>query len=108
MQQFRPADGLDEPDGDAVPRTAEQLWQAALLQLQQQVTRPNYDTYLRDTVGSRFEEGRLVVAAPSDFVTEWLSARLRVAVTQTVRQILGEQIDISFEVLGAPGSATAT
>ena len=36
---------------------ARTLWEAALGQLQLQVTRPNYETWLRNTVGLALEDG---------------------------------------------------
>jgi len=55
------------------PNGAHDLWQTALAQLQLQVTRPNYDTWLKDTVGVQFGDGLFVVGAPNDFATAWLS-----------------------------------
>ncbi len=112
MQQLQPIDD-DEPmfaevsrapDAAASDRmTAPQLWQAVLGQLQLQVTRPIYETYLRDTTGVRFDGRTLAVAATSDFITEWLSIKLRPLILQTLSQIAGEPVDLTCEVLGAPG-----
>jgi chromosomal replication initiator protein len=96
-----------DPEQAEEPRDATTLWQAALTQLQLQVTRPNYETFLRDTVGVRLEGDRLVVAAPSDFVTEWLGGRLRPTVLQSLRRLIGDGADVAFEVLGAPGPSAA-
>jgi len=84
-------------------RSARRLWETALGRLQLQVTRPNYDTWLRDTVGLRLEEGRFTVGAPSDFATEWLSTRMRPLISNVLTTLTGEALDVSFEVLGAPG-----
>jgi chromosomal replication initiator protein len=84
------------------PAPAPQLWQAVLGQLQLQVTEPTFVTFLRDTVGVRYADGALVVAAPSDFATEWLSVKLRPMIGQALAQITGGPLDVRFEVLGAP------
>ena len=55
---------------------AHRVWDTALGQLQLQVTRPNFDTWLKDTVGLRTENGSFIVGTPSDFVSEWLSAKM--------------------------------
>ena len=49
-------------------------WDTTLGQLQMMVTPANYETWLRDTIGLRHEDGRFVVGAQSDFATEWLAA----------------------------------
>jgi chromosomal replication initiator protein len=83
--------------------SASRLWETALGRLQLQVTRPNYDTWLKDTVGLRFEEGRFIVGAPSDFATEWLSTRLRPLIGKVLTALTGQGLDVGFEVLGAAG-----
>ncbi len=114
MQQLQPMDDDDSlfavipggPDVAAGDRlTAPQLWQAVLGQLQLQVTRPIYETYLRDTTGVRLDSHSLAVAATSDFITEWLSIKLRPLILQTLSQIVGGRLDVTYEVLGAPGPA---
>ena len=85
--------------------SASRLWETALGRLQLQVTRPNYDTWLKDTVGLRFEESRFVVGAPSDFATEWLNTRLRPLIGKVLTALTGQALDVAFEVLGAPGLA---
>jgi len=85
---------LDEP-------SASRLWETALGRLQLQVTRPNYDTWLKDTVGLRFDEGRFVVGAPSDFATEWLNTRLRPLIGNVLTALAGKAVDVGFEVLGS-------
>lgn len=79
-------------------QTAATTWTATLGQLQLAVTRANFDTWLRDTIGLRHEPDRFVVGAPSDFATEWLTARLRPVIAQTLARVLGHAIDVAFEV----------
>jgi len=83
--------------------SAGRLWETALGRLQLQVTRPNYDTWLKDTVGLRLDGGRFVVGAPSDFATEWLNTRLRPLIDNVLAGLTGQALDVSFQVLGAPG-----
>jgi chromosomal replication initiator protein len=80
----------------------EQLWEAALGELQLQVTRPNYDTWLRGTVGLRYDGETLVVGAPSDFATEWLGRKLRPTISRALSGLAGSPVPVCFEVLGAP------
>jgi len=80
----------------------EQLWEAALGELQLQVTRPNYDTWLRGTIGLRYDGDMLIVGAPSDFATEWLGRKLRPIITRALSGLAGNPVPVSFEVLGAP------
>lgn len=75
------------------------IWTATLGQLEMLVTRANYDTWLRDTVGLRHDDDRFVVGAQSDFATEWLATRLRPLIAKTLARVLGHAIDVAFEVV---------
>jgi chromosomal replication initiator protein len=81
-------------------RDAAETWVAALGQLQLQVTRANYDTWLRDTVGMRFEDDKLIIGAPNDFATEWLATRMRVGILRAVAGVVGRKVEVDFEVAG--------
>ncbi len=85
--------------------TAQRIWDAALGQLQIHVTKPNYDTWLKDTQGIRLADGQFVVGVPTEFVKEWLATRMRSLVSQTVGNILGQPMEIAFEIIGRNGNA---
>ncbi|MCS7276695.1 MAG: chromosomal replication initiator protein DnaA [Dehalococcoidia bacterium] len=77
---------------------ARRLWETVLGQLQLQVTRPNYDTYLRDTVGLELTADRLVVGAPNDYAAAWLSSRALPLITSTVTRVLGRRVEVTFRL----------
>ncbi len=78
-------------------------WTATLGQLEMLVTRANFDTWLRDTIGLRHEDGQFVIGAQNDFATEWLATRLRPLITKTLARVLGHAIDVVFEVVRPAG-----
>ncbi len=84
--------------------TAQRIWNAALGQLQIHVTRPNYDTWLKDTEGLSLGDGRFVVGVPSEFVKEWLATRMKSLVSQTVGGIMGQPMEVAFEIIGRNGN----
>lgn len=79
-------------------RSARETWERALGELQLQVSRANYRTWLKDTVGLSVEGGRFVVGAPSSFATEWLDKRLSSVIARTLGGIAGQDLDVAFEV----------
>lgn len=87
------------PVRDRSPRS---VWETALGQLELHVTRPNFETWLRNTTGLRLEQATLTVGVPTDFAVEWLRSRLSVVVDRTISQLLGSPIAVDFQVLGAP------
>jgi chromosomal replication initiator protein len=85
--------------------SAQRLWETALGQLEVQVTRPNFETWLRGTVGLRREPHVLTVGVASDFSLEWLRSRMSGVISRTVTHIAGDRIAVQFEVLGAASIA---
>jgi len=99
---------MKEPATRPLETSAQDLWELALAELQVQVTRPNYETWLKDTVGLRFDNGFFVVGAPNDFATEWLSTKLRPLIAKTLTGIIGHPVDVTFQLLGShPEAAPA-
>jgi chromosomal replication initiator protein len=80
--------------------SAKRIWDAALGQLQIHVTRPNYDTWLRETVGLELADDRFIVGAPTEFVKEWLSTRMRSLVSQALDNVIGRPTEVSFQIIG--------
>jgi chromosomal replication initiator protein len=78
------------------------IWGATLGQLQLQVTRANYDTWLRDTVALRHDHDGFVIGAPNDFAREWLTMRLQPMISRTLARVLGHKVEVVFEVLRQP------
>lgn len=81
----------------ALPASAHQIWDATLAQLLLRVTRQNYDTWLRNTVGLRFEGTTLVVAAANDLACDWLSTRMKSVIAQALTAVAGPGLQLRFE-----------
>ncbi|MBI1885386.1 MAG: chromosomal replication initiator protein DnaA [Chloroflexi bacterium] len=84
---------------------ARRIWETALGQLQLQVTRPNYETWLKETIGLALDHGQFVVGTPSDYHTTWLSTKLHPLISKTVGEIVGRPVQVSFQLDGHNGSS---
>jgi chromosomal replication initiator protein len=80
-------------------QNAGHVWQAALGQLQLQVTRPSYQTWLKDTVGLDHSDGEFVVGAPNAFVAEMLDQRMYTLISQTLSGMVDSSVDVRFQVI---------
>ena len=78
--------------------SAHETWQKALGELQTQVSRVNYNTWLRNSHGVSCDNGAFVVGTPSAFVAEWLTKRLRSLVKKTLTHVVGYDIEVEFIV----------
>jgi len=76
----------------------QKIWQSALEQLQLQVSKANYETWLSDTRGVEFSQDTFVVAVPSIFVAEWLRERLYSLIKRTLSNIIGRTVEVQFSV----------
>ncbi|MFQ5987726.1 MAG: DnaA N-terminal domain-containing protein, partial [Dehalococcoidia bacterium] len=77
-------------------RSAREIWEAVLGELQLQLTKTNYDTWLTDTVGLSCQGDQFVVGVLSPFAIEWLERRLYSLIKKTLIGITGQNLDVHF------------
>ncbi|MFQ5873272.1 MAG: chromosomal replication initiator protein DnaA [Dehalococcoidia bacterium] len=91
------------PTGDVMdPAETKRIWDTALGELQLQVTRPYYETYLKNTVGLECQGDRFIVGAPTSFTVEWLYLRMRPRIEEALRGITKRPISAQFIVCQDP------
>jgi chromosomal replication initiator protein len=84
----------------------QKLWQAALGELELQMTRATFDTWLRDTHCIGIEEGdTLIVGVKNGYAVEWLENRLYTMIQRTLHHITGKEMQARFVVWEAPKQA---
>ena len=55
---------------------AEQAWQAVLGQLQMEMPKASFDTWVRDTHSLSYESGLLTIGVRNAYARDWLENRL--------------------------------
>jgi chromosomal replication initiator protein len=75
-----------------------EIWLAALGELQLQMTRDTFNTWLRPTRVISYEDGTLIVGVENGYVKDWLSNRLLTTIQRTVTSIAGRTIEVKFAV----------
>jgi len=78
--------------------SAKEIWERALGELQIQVSKANYDTWLRNSWGISCQDDVFVVGVPNTFIAEWLAKRLHSVIRRTLANIIGRVIDVQFVV----------
>jgi chromosomal replication initiator protein len=82
-------------------RSAEKIWDAALGELQIQVSKPNYRTWLEKTTGLNYQDNQFVVSVPNTFVAEYLDKKQRSLIEKTLISLTSSQdIKVTFQVDG--------
>ena len=51
---------------------AKHFWQTVLGDMQIQITRPTYETWLKDTIGIEYRKNTFIVGTPNIFIAEIL------------------------------------
>jgi chromosomal replication initiator protein len=82
---------------------ANQVWRAALGELQVSLSPANFETWLKDTSLIEFDENRFRIAAPNGFARDWLDNRYRTLISQTLARVVGGSVQVEFVVADAPG-----
>jgi chromosomal replication initiator protein len=82
---------------------SEQVWQAVLGQLQLEMTKATFDTWVRDTWLLTQEDGTFVIGVPNAYAKDWLENRLLSTVKRTLTGIVGRSVEVRFVVWAAPG-----
>jgi len=81
--------------------SAQEIWEAALGELQVQVTRSYYRTWLEKTSGLSFEDDQFVVGVPNAFVAEYLNQNQRSLIEKTLTGLTSPDIEVLFRVASA-------
>ena len=89
-------------------RSAQEIWETALGELQLQVTRPNYRTWLEKTTGLSHENNRFVVGVPNAFVAEYLAQNQRSLIEKTLIGLTHPGIEAHFQVASPAAAGRST
>ena len=77
---------------------AEQAWQAVLGQLQMDMARASFDTWVKDTRLVTYEDGVIVIGVPNAYARDWLESRLLSTVTRLLTGIMNRTVSVRFIV----------
>jgi hypothetical protein len=77
---------------------AEYAWQSALGQLQLEMPKASFDTWVRDTQVVKFDDSRLTICARNAYARDWLESRLSSTVTRLLMGIMNQNVSVEFVV----------
>jgi len=77
---------------------AEQAWQAALGQLQMDMPKSTFDTWVRDAELSAYEDGVFIIAVPNAYARDWLDERLSSTAKRLLTGLMNRSADVRFIV----------
>ena len=78
----------------------EQAWQSVLGQLQMEMPRASFDTWVRDTRPLSYQDGTLTIGVRNAYARDWLESRLASTVSRLLVGIMNASVAVNFIVNG--------
>jgi chromosomal replication initiator protein len=85
---------------------AEQAWQAALGQLQMDLPKASFNTWVRGTEFISYEDGSFIIGVKNAYARDWLASRLSSTVTRILTGIMNRGTEVRFIVWHEPSEYT--
>ncbi|MBC8333868.1 MAG: chromosomal replication initiator protein DnaA [Anaerolineales bacterium] len=73
-------------------------WQTVLGQLQMEMPRASYDTWVRDTRPMSYVDGHFTVGVQNAYARDWLESRLASTVSRLLVGVMNRTVDVDFVV----------
>lgn len=77
---------------------AEQAWNATLGQLQIEMSKAAYDTWVREAQFLSYEDGSFIIGIQNAYARDWLESRLSSTVTRLLTGIMNRTVEVRFVV----------
>ncbi|PSL45942.1 chromosomal replication initiator protein DnaA [Salsuginibacillus halophilus] len=74
------------------------LWEQVLEKIQEKVSKPSFETWLKATTATDLQEQTIIVTAPNPFARDWLEDRYSSIISDTVEDITGSRLDVKFVI----------
>ena len=89
----------DETEVAPEVESAGALWQATLNQLQLQMTKQTFNTWLKQTSVLSYRDDQFLIGTKTSHAKDWLENRLINVVERTLSEVVGKPTRVSFAVL---------
>lgn len=72
------------------------LWNIVLGKVEEKISKPSFETWLKQTEAYELRGDTIIVVAPNEFARDWLEDRYSQLLSEIVENIVGEQLTIKF------------
>jgi chromosomal replication initiator protein len=77
---------------------AKKAWQAVLGQLQMEMAKATYDTWVKDAHFLAYEDGTFIIGLQNAYARDWLESRLTSTITRLLVGLMGRSVEVRFVV----------
>jgi chromosomal replication initiator protein len=81
------------------PMNGEQIWQAAQEELRFQLSKPSYETWLKNASLVGREKNAFKIGVPTKLAKDWLEDRYSAMIKETLSAIVSGDVSVAFEVI---------
>ena len=74
------------------------IWKKTLEIIEQRISGPSFETWLKDTEALSLINDNLLVTVPTDFVKEWLENRYSPLICDVLEEVTGMRLHVTFTV----------
>ena len=77
---------------------AQQAWKAVCGQLQMDMPKAAFDTWVRNTEFISYEDGSFIIGVPNAYARDWLESRLASTVVRLLTGMMNRTVEVRFVV----------
>ena len=93
-----PDESVNQRLNDGRTMSPAEAWQAVLGQLQIEMPRASFETWVRDAKAIRYDRNALTIGVANRYTAEWLESRLTSTVERLLIGILNAEVEVKFVV----------
>jgi chromosomal replication initiator protein len=72
--------------------TNHEIWQAVLAEIELSISKPNFNTWFKNTGIAAFHDGQVVVCVPSTFARSWIQDKFHKSIIQSLERVTEKPI----------------
>ncbi|PYZ96262.1 chromosomal replication initiator protein DnaA [Alteribacter lacisalsi] len=74
------------------------LWKQALKNIEEKVSKPSFETWLKSTKAEAVGQDSITIIAPNEFARDWLENRYSGLIAETLQEITGAELRVKFVI----------
>ncbi|MGY0694164.1 chromosomal replication initiator protein DnaA [Virgibacillus sp. FSP13] len=79
-----------------------ELWIATLEVIEEKISKPSFETWLKNTKADSLKDDTLTVSAPNEFSKDWLESRYTELISEILFDITGAKLTVKFVIPEGP------
>ncbi|UOQ49571.1 chromosomal replication initiator protein DnaA [Gracilibacillus caseinilyticus] len=76
----------------------EDLWSNTLELIKDKVSKPSYDTWLKNTSVDHLKDDTVIISAPNEFTRDWLESRYTSIIAEALYELTGAKLAVKFVI----------